>query len=86
MKKTYYTNAPAPSNEDYQLPWFLKDDEKYVELMAAVASMLHAFPASKVEDWARLNEAYSQVVRGPHIYESASGLVCMWCQKGFNDH
>lgn len=101
MKKTYYTNAPEPSNEDYQLPWFLRDEEKYVELMAAVAKLLDGFPYDiDHEDFSRLNEAYSQIIRGPHAYVGVSGVKfgvetkkiymtpghCVWCDKDSYNH
>ena len=98
----HYTKSPEPSAEDFQLPWFLKDDEKYVELMAAVATILDAYPVDvEAKHWARLNEAYSQVVRGPHSYVGFTqynitpttranlALVpghCLWCDKDAISH
>jgi len=98
----HYTKAPEPSNEDFQLPWFLRSDEKYVELMAAVASMLDAFPESiNRKHWERLVEAYSQITYGPHKYESVPDKAhytylgmdfrpipsgCLWCSKDSISH
>jgi hypothetical protein len=68
-----YTSAPAAPAEDYLLPYFLKDEEKYVELMSAVADILHAFPdVVERRHWERLNEAYHQVIHGSHRYEKVS--------------
>ena len=101
MTKTYYTNAPEPSNEDYQLPYFLKDEEKYVELMAAVAKLLEGYPYDiDQEDFSRLAEAYSQVIRGPHVYMGVSTVkfnpepkkiyivpgTCIWCGIDSRNH
>ncbi len=67
-----YTSAPDAKQEDFCLPYFLKDDEKYVDLMTAVASILRAFPESVTrKHWSDLNEAYHQVTHGPHPYEGA---------------
>lgn len=82
MKKTYYTNVPESGNEDYQLPWFLKDDEKYVELMAAVSGMLSSFIAGPdLKQWERLNEAYHQVTHGPHRYEGTPREAWIWVNR-----
>jgi hypothetical protein len=98
-----YTSAPDPKQEDFCLPYFLKDEEKYVDLMAAVASILRAFPDVVTrEHWESLNEAYQQIVRGPHPYEGyGTGIYplngirdsfqlraneCIWCHTSVEEH
>lgn len=71
-----YTRAPSPQQEDFCLPYFLKDEEKYVDLMVAVADILRAFPdAVTRENWEALNEAYHQITHGPHLYEGFSAGI-----------
>lgn len=100
MKKRHYT-IPEPRPEDFQLPYFLRDEEKYVELMASVADLLSTYPEQRLAQLARLNEAYQQITHGPHRFEAMferskdpmdayygiqTTQYCMWCQRPDTNH
>lgn len=90
---------PEPHEEDYSLPYFLKSDERYVELMYQVHSLLENWPNLSLRDITRLKDAYEQVKGNSHhgfeptydshpkdAQDSQRRGYCWWCGKNESNH